>query len=107
MLVPQVLRKQTERDASVKELAEAMVNFFSWVKETEGWNHKLERFSKTIEMMAQQASSGRTNGCRAAGYVCERNRKIKRCFLHHTLTSIAIESSRTESYPPAPGERVD
>jgi hypothetical protein len=56
MLVPQVLRKQTERDASVKELAEAMVNLFSWVKETEGWNHKLERFRKTIEMMAQQAT---------------------------------------------------
>ena len=28
-------------------------------------------------------------------------------FLVSNLTSIAIKSSRTESYPPAPGERVD
>jgi hypothetical protein len=33
-----------------------MVNLFSWVKEMEGWDHKLERFHKTIEMMAQQAT---------------------------------------------------
>jgi hypothetical protein len=51
-----VLRKQTELDSAVKELAVAMVELFSWVKETEALDQKLQHFCKTIELMAQQAT---------------------------------------------------
>lgn len=51
-----MLRKQTELDSAVKELAIAMVKLFSWVKETEALDQKLQHFCKTIELMAQQAT---------------------------------------------------
>jgi hypothetical protein len=50
------VRKQTALDSSVKGLAEAMVNLFSWVKETESLDDKISRFDKIIELMAQQAT---------------------------------------------------
>jgi hypothetical protein len=40
----------------VKELAQAMAKLFSWAKETEGLDHKLENFCETIGLMAQQAT---------------------------------------------------
>ena len=40
----------------MKDLAEAMVDLFSWVKETEGLDHKLQHFRETIEFMAQQTT---------------------------------------------------
>ena len=43
-------------DASVKDLAQAMANLFSWVQETKGLDHKLELFRDTVGLMAQQAT---------------------------------------------------
>lgn len=56
MLISQVVRKQTELDAGVKELAEALVHLFSWVGEVQSLDHKTQHFIKIIELMAQQAT---------------------------------------------------
>jgi hypothetical protein len=40
----------------VKELAESMVNLFSWVEEVQSLDHKDQHFTKIIELMAQQAT---------------------------------------------------
>lgn len=43
-------------DISVKKLAEAMVNLFSWAKEAQSLDQKVPQFTKIIELMAQQAT---------------------------------------------------
>lgn len=49
-----MLRKQSQLDIAIKELAEAMVNMFLWVEEVQSLDHKSQHFIKTIGLMAEQ-----------------------------------------------------
>ena len=52
----QILRQQTQRDAQVKELADAMVNVFTWAEETELLQEKIELLRNIIALMAKQVT---------------------------------------------------
>jgi hypothetical protein len=83
-------------DTSVKDLAQAMANLFSWAKEAEALDHKLEHFRETIGLMAQQATECalfiKNYACRGFLGVLQPN-----TFTRHKFTLMQISPPRVRA----------